>query len=92
MLPDPRLKIHPQVDNVVSKDEVMVNNKVTNTNPTKSEKLEELGEKITKVEKPSKVKGANDVGLEKRKKVEEPLTKIYKHLHYPILDDEEGRG
>lgn len=54
----------------------MVNDEVMDTQPAEFEKLRELGENIVDVDKPFKVKSVNDLGHEKGKDMEIPLTKI----------------
>lgn len=94
ILPDPRSISHPQVDDVVSEDEVMGNNKERDIKPAESEKIEEAGELIMDIEQPSKMTNANDLCHDKGKDVEAPLTNqnAQDTSLIPILDEEKGKG
>lgn len=73
ILPNPHPLVYLQGDNVVSKEEMMINNKLMGGKPAKSDNLEELGKKSVVTEQASKQKVDNYLGHGKGKKMEAPL-------------------
>lgn len=61
ILLEPHLIVHSQVDDVVSKDEVMINYGVMKSKPIKFEKIKELGEKRSIMEQPSNLNIDNEL-------------------------------